>query len=230
MPVQPRKRQFDGRRNQNRKVGGRERRARHLLVSGGIATEKEYFRYVQDALSASGATLEFIPDGRNPARLLDEAVRLKDEDRRDCKRLNDMANAYQRVWVITDTDDFAAEIMGLLPKAQKAGVEFVISNPCFEVFVVLHDESYTKYCDATQIQAVAKKKGMVTGTNNKNLVFDKIYGNFDRAEVFSQQLRRQHQRDDKFFPENNPSTSVDEVVRALIDSACKSIPGFEHIL
>lgn len=230
MPTKPRKRQFDGSRNQNRKVGGRARRERHLLVSGGITTEKDYFRYVQDALASSGTTLRFIPDGRNPRYLLDVAIQMKEDDRRDCKRLNDMANAYQRVWVITDTDDFANEIQELVPRAEKAGIELVVSNPCFELYLVLHDHPYTKHCDATQIQAEAKRLSLTTGRNNKNVVVDKLEGKFAEAEVFSQQLRQQHERDEKFFPENNPSTTVDEVVRALIESACKSIPGFEHTL
>ncbi|WP_458106755.1 RloB family protein [Arthrobacter sp. R3-55] len=230
MPQKPQQRKFGGPRSQTRKVGGRARRERHLLVSGGITTEKEYFDYVKESLSASGTTLEFIPDGRNSARLLDVAIELKDADRREAKRLNDRENMYKRVWVVIDVDYEAAEIQRLLPRAQRAGVEFVISNPCFEVFIVLHDHAYSKYCDPTEIQAVAKKKDMVTGTNDKSIVLDKIRANFERAETFSQQLRRQHERDGKSFPENNPSTDVDLLVRALLNSAQKSIPGFTHTL
>lgn len=230
MPQKPQQRKFGGPRDQTRKVGGRARRERHLLVSGGITTEKEYFAYVKESLSASGTTLEFIPDGRNPARLLDVAIELKDADRREAKRLNDRDNMFKRVWVVMDVDYEAAEIQALVPKALKAGVEFIISNPCFEIFIALHDGAYTKYCDPTQIQAVVKKKDMVTGTNDKSIVLDKIRSNFERAEVFSQQLRQQHERDGKLFPENNPSTDVDLLVRALLTSAEKSIPDFKHTL
>jgi hypothetical protein len=230
MPQKPQQRQFGGPRNQSRTVGGRARRERHLLVSGGITTEKDYFGYVQDALSASGTTLKFVPDGRNPTYLLDVAITMKEEDRRECKRLNDMANVYKRVWVITDTDDFASEIQGLVPKAMKAGVELVVSNPCFELYLVLHDRSFTKYCDADQIQVEAKRLGLTTGRNDKNVVVDKLAGKFKDAEVFSQQLRQRHEQDGKLFPENNPATDVDSVVRALIDNASKSIPSFTHTL
>lgn len=230
MLQKPQQRRFTGTRNQSRKNGGRARRERHLLVSGGIATEKDYFGYVQDALSASGTTLKFVPDGRNPAYLLDVAIELKEEDRREAKRLNDTDNMFKRVWVITDTDNFAPEIQGLVPRALKAGVELIVSNPCFELFLVLHDHAYAKYCEATQIQAEAKRLALTTGRNNKNVVVDKLEGKFANAEVFSQQLRQRHERDGKFFPANNPSTDVDTVVRALLESASNSIPGFEHTL
>lgn len=230
MPPKPRQHRFGGPRTQTRAVGTRARRERHLLVSGGIATEKEYFRFVQDALIPSGTTLKFIPDGRNPGRLLDVAIELMEEDRREAKRANDIASIYKRVWVITDTDDFAAEIQGLVPKAVKAGVELVVSNPCFELFLVLHDHAYAKYCDASQIQAEAKRLAMVTGGNGKNIVLDRLEGKFTDAEVFSQKLRQRHEQDEKLFPKNNPSTDVDMVVRALITSAEKSIPGFKHSL
>ncbi|MCB5292066.1 hypothetical protein BJQ90_01497 [Arthrobacter sp. SO3] len=193
-------------------------------------TEGEYFEYIRQSLSNTPLKLDVESKGRNPAALLRRAIDLRDEDRLEARRNNDRQNVYKKVWVVTDTDDFAGELMNIAPEASSAGIDLIISNPCFELFMVLHDYAHGRYCETSQIQTVAKSKGMLTGSNNKSIVLDKIQGNFERAEVFSQQLRQRHEQDCRSFPDDNPSTSVDTVIRTLIESARRSIPGFEHTL
>lgn len=193
-------------------------------------TEKEYFEYVRKSLANSPLKLDVEAKGRNPAALLSRAIDLRDEDKREARRNNDRENVYRGVWVVTDTDDFTAELVDLIAVAASEGIDLIISNPCFELFMVLHDRDYAKHCETAQIQAVAKKIDMLTGGNGKSIIFDKILGNFEQAEVYSHGLRRRHERDGKSFPNDNPSTSVDLIVRTLIESAIKSLPGFEHTL
>ncbi|WP_461163178.1 RloB family protein [Arthrobacter sp. R4-81] len=193
-------------------------------------TEGEYFEYIRQSLSNTPLKLDVESKGRNPALLLKRAIDLRDEDRLEARRNNDRQNVYRKVWVVTDTDDFTNELLDLIDGASNEGIDLIISNPCFELFVVLHDRAYGGYCEAAQIQAEAKRLELTTGRNNKHVVLDKIQGNFERAEVFSQQLRQRHDRDGKFFPDNNPSTNVDTIIRSLIESATRSIPGFEHTL
>lgn len=220
---------FAGPRSKGRKPATRQPRDRFLVVAGGM-TEKDYFDYIRKSLANTPLKLDVEAKGKNPAALLGRAIDLRDEDKREARRNNDRHNVYQRVWVVTDTDEFTDELVDLIGAAADEGIDLIISNPCFELWMVLHDREYGKYCETPQIQAVAKSKGMLTGSNSKSLVLDKIQGNFERAEVFSQQLRQRHEQDDKFFPDDNPSTSVDLIVRTLIESAIKSLPGFEHTL
>lgn len=220
---------FAGPRSKGRTTATRQPRDRFLIVAGGM-TEGEYFEYIRQSLASTPLKLDVESKGRNPAALLSRAIDLRDEDRREARRNNDRANVYKRVWVVTDTDDFTAELLDLLAVASGDGIDLIISNPCFELWMVLHDRAYGKYCATPQIQAVAKSKGLLTGRNNKSIVLDKIHGNFERAEVFSQQLRQRHDDDGRAFPDDNPSTSVDTIVRTLIESARRSIPGFEHAL
>jgi hypothetical protein len=193
-------------------------------------TEKDYFDYIRKSLANTPLKLDVEAVGKSPSFLLQRAIKLRNEDRLEARRNNDRANVYKQVWVVTDTDEFAEELARLFSVASSEGIDLIISNPCFELFMVLHDYAHGAYCETPQIQAVAKKLDMLTGGNAKSIVLDKIHGNFQRAEVFSQGLRQRHEQDGRSFPDDNPSTSVDMVVRALIASAERSIPGFEHSL
>lgn len=218
---------FNGPRTRGRRVGTRAQRQRFLLVSGGKETEQQYFTYVRKELAATGMAIKVVSEGAAPNELLDIAISLRDEDRRDARRNSDRGNVFNRVWVVTDVDNFP-QIPSVRQKADAEGIDIIVSNPCFELFLVLHSQTYNRNCSATAIQNVAKGLGLTTGRNNKDIVEKALVGNFQQAEGLSQAIRQMHVGNGNSFPHDNPSTEVDLLVRDLIDSAQRSIPGFEH--
>lgn len=220
---------FSDRRIKGRSVGTRAQRERFLLVSGGKETEQQYFTYVRKELAATGMTIKVVSEGAAPNELLDIAIRLREDDRRDARRNNDRGNTYNRVWVITDVDNFP-QIPSVRQRAAAAGIEVIVSNPCFELFLVLHSQAYNRNCTATAIQNVAKGLGLTTGRNSKDIVEKSLVGKFQYAEGLSQGIRQMHVSNGNSFPHDNPSTEVDLLVRDLINSAARSIPGFTHML
>ncbi len=220
---------FNGPRTRGRNVGTRTQRERFLLVSGGEETEQQYFTYVRKELSATGMAIRVVSDGAAPNELLDIAIALKDEDLRDARRNGDKSNVYNQVWVITDVDDFP-QIPAVRQRAKSKGIEIIVSNPCFELFLVLHSQAHNRNCSAAAIQNVAKGLGLTTGKNNKDIVEKALIGNFHKAEGLSQAVRQMHTRNGNRFPHDNPSTEVDLLVRELINSAGRSMPGYSHTL
>lgn len=217
-------------RQRGRQVGIRERRGRFLVVSGGTVTESEYFDYVSRAVKATGIDLVQRAEGWNPGRLVDLALKLKREDAVQARREKDPGNVYSAVWVIVDVDDFAAEIKSERVRATPLGISLVVSNPCFEVWLVLHAIDHSAPTTTAQMQSIARKSRVVKASNGKSIELTQIRGKFSVAEQRSKGLLQRHQRSGSTFPDDNPSTTVAAVVRTIVESADASSTNFSNPL
>lgn len=111
----------------------RPRKRRFLVVAGGAVTEKQYFKQLE---SLYDVVIDYQQKNNSPKQLAELAVKLKREDKRDTS-----TDCYERIWVVVDVDDFhdhgeAARI------CNDNGIELIISNPCFEVWLL----DYVKAC------------------------------------------------------------------------------------
>jgi hypothetical protein len=201
-------------RRTSRRIGGRQRRARVLIVVGGEVTENEYFNHLrQEAEQRQIAlTVTVVPHGA-PRRIVKKAQELVRKDR-DAARL-DEGNRWDKVYAVTDVDAYGDQISGLLSESL-GPVELVISNPCFEVWLVCHSaETPELTCSGLQHQAA--RLGLVGGKRNKHPVLSRLTtAAFMDAEMRAKRLRQRHERAGHVFPEDVPSTQVDRIVRHLL--------------
>lgn len=137
----------------------RARKKRYLVVAGGAVTEKQYFRRLA---SIYDVVIEYQQKNESPEHLADFARKLKEEDERDIS-----TDCYEKIWVVVDADDFhghsqAAKI------CKDNGIELIISNPCFEVWLLDHvsvcPPSFTL---TSTVESAAAKAGIVGGNRNK---------------------------------------------------------------
>ena len=110
----------------------------------------------------SGVIIEYQQKNESPEHLADFARKLKEEDERDIS-----TDCYEKIWVVVDVDDFhghsqAAKI------CKDNGIELIISNPCFEVWLLDHvsvcPPSFTL---TSTVESAAAKAGIVGGNRNK---------------------------------------------------------------
>lgn len=137
----------------------RARKKRYLVVAGGAVTEKQYFKRLA---SIYDVVIEYQQKNESPEHLADFARKLKEEDERDIS-----TDCYEKIWVVVDVDDFpghsqAAKI------CKDNGIELIISNPCFEVWLLDHvsvcPPSFTL---TSTVESAAAKAGIVGGNRNK---------------------------------------------------------------
>lgn len=137
----------------------RARKKRYLVVAGGAVTEKQYFKRFA---SIYDVVIEYQQKNESPEHLADFARKLKEEDERDIS-----TDCYEKIWVVVDVDDFhghsqAAKI------CKDNGIELIISNPCFEVWLLDHvsvcPPSFTL---TSTVESAAAKAGIVGGNRNK---------------------------------------------------------------
>lgn len=151
----------------------RRRSERYLVVSGGEVTETQYFEHLKTTFN-----IEIVPRSkpRSPNQLADFAIRLKEEQEGEPG-----VDPYAQVWVVVDVDDFHDHHRAER-KCSDNGIRLVISNPCFEVWLIDHvcacPDSYVL---TRGVERYAAEKGITTGKNHKYIEFSAIDGKYDDA-------------------------------------------------
>ena len=108
---------------------------RFLIVCEGTLTEPGYFQETRH-LERSVIELVFDPGGV-PKALVERAVEKKKNAERLARSQKDSNLRYDQVWCVFDIDEHL-----LVPEAKQQaganGIELAISNPCFELWALLH--------------------------------------------------------------------------------------------
>jgi hypothetical protein len=186
------------------------------VVVAGRQTEVQYFRYVKSAATAHGAQVIVSSEGRDPAKVLKTACRLRDEERAEAKRSRDTSNVFDEVWIVVDVDEYAHALERVIANAKSVGLAVALSNPCFEIWLVWHEQALTRYVSISEAQDVAKRLGMLAGGHGKDVVIDRVRRRFCTAEGNALRAENEHARATRLFPENNPSSGVHRLVRAIL--------------
>ncbi|MGA2602197.1 MAG: RloB family protein [Bryobacteraceae bacterium] len=118
-----------------RRAAVRSPRPRFLIVCEGTQTEPEYFLETR-IRERSVIDLQVSPGGV-PKTLVERAVAMKREAALEAKRKKDENLKYDQVWCVFDIDEhpFVPEAK---QQARDNGIEVAISNPCFELWALLH--------------------------------------------------------------------------------------------
>lgn len=120
-------------------------------VSAEGATERDYFRMAvfRDAPASVKYPKDVHPSRRNPAAVL---RRLQKEIGSEGLRAGDEA------WVVVDVDDYEGELGDLLEWcAGHPGYHLAVSNPKFELFLVMHFEKANGCTTAAKVDAALKR-------------------------------------------------------------------------
>jgi hypothetical protein len=108
-----------------------------LIVCEGKRTEPEYFRGFARACHNPRIRIRIAPEHGVPKTLVDSAKRHKKEAEVDARRQRDENMAYDAVWCVFDVDDHP-NLPDARQMARDNGIDLAISNPCFELWLLLH--------------------------------------------------------------------------------------------
>lgn len=215
------------------------RNKRFLIYSGGIVTEVEYFQYVRRHLFGdyvknlrikSGEVDDPVrveADGVDPKTLVEGAARLLHEDKKDAKK--ESYDPFAVVWAVTDVDDFGKngdKLRAAVDKGRQSGVEVIISNPCFDVWLIDHKQPCPlSYTQTSECEKLAKRLGLIDMSRNRNnpkhIRQEAIAGKYATAAKNAQKhMGEQHRR----IRDNRPSsgdyapwTDIPKIVDTLIE-------------
>ncbi|GAB3913830.1 RloB family protein [Kibdelosporangium lantanae] len=191
----------------------REPRARFLLICEGEVTEPEYFAYVKEALRDHLLVIEISKTHGNPLQLVREAVARSRSAASKARKDRDDHLRYDQIWCVTDVDSHP-QLSEAKMLAEKNGVHLAISNPCFELWPLLH--IVDRRCQMTSREMQAELRQHMPGYE-KSLDCAKLRGHYATARERAMSILKQHERDDNLV-DSNPSTNVWQLVDELLCS------------
>lgn len=167
------------------------------MICGGEETEPGYFRDLKE--SSKNPLVKVLIEGRKdaPKNLVPLAIRKKNEAEKRSRERGSVFLRYDEVWCVLDVDthDRLPEVREL---ASREGVELAISNPCFELWALLHFQDQNAVLSTKEAQTFLRKH--LPGYK-KILPFAKLMPFY---EVAVQRARKLEARSG----DGNPSTGV----------------------
>jgi hypothetical protein len=200
-------------RSISRKKPSREPRARFLLICEGEVTEPEYFRYVKEALRDHLLTVEISKTHGNPLQLVEEAVARTRTATRRARKDRDDNLLYDQVWCVMDVDNHP-QLSAAKALAEKNSIRLAISNPCFELWPLLHLVDRRGHMTSQQMQTELCRH--MPGYE-KRLDCEKLRGRYTTARERAVSIHKQHERDGQPHGDN-PSTTVWQLVDELLSA------------
>ena len=196
----------------------REPKRRFIIYCEGARTEPAYFDALRQARSSALIEIETVPASGVPYTIAKSA---KERARsmglgRQPKALNSFEE-HDQVWAVFDRDKHP-RFKEAIALCEAGRVEVGRSNPCFEVWLILHEEDYDKPGDRHTVQArlaVLRPEYDKKGAKTPNCT--DLVARVEEAERRADtQLAR---REDEGEPYGDLSTTVGRLTRAIRDAA-----------
>lgn len=142
-----------------------------------------------------------------PLSLVEHAVAAKRQEAREEHR--GRGRAHDEVWCVFDRDQHP-NIPEALDRAAVNGVGAVLSNPCIELWFVLHFVDQTAHIERGEAQHLSRQllnsDKVLTGS-----ALNALAARYDDAKQRARQLDAKHHNDGS-PPRSNPSTNVWELI------------------
>jgi len=197
-----------------RPVGSGIARARVLIVCEGQQTEPRYFEALcrRLGITRDEVVVSASRCGSHPMSVVECACRVARAASKGDARSQ---SAFDSVWCVFDRDDHD-NVDVAMGTAQERGFRVAFSNPCFELWFLLHFE-YSS-AEMTSADACARLRRYIPNYGKSSDVLDLLIPQQRRAAINAQRLRRYHLRAQD-PPSRNPSTTVDRLVTELMQVA-----------
>lgn len=188
----------------------KEPRKRVLIFCEGTVTEPQYFddfrRHEQNPL------VDVVIDegGVSPKTLVERAVLKKKAAEKEAKRFRDENLKYDEVWCVYDIDSHP-KLADAFQQARDNEIKLAVSNPCFELWLLLHFTDQTAYIERDKLSVMLRKH--LVGYK-KRVDFEKLKRRYTNAVKRAILLnKRCEENGDKG---GNPSTGVYELTERIV--------------
>lgn len=205
-------------RSLRRKVGTRTPRKTILIFCEGERTEPLYL----DALRREPAVRDVAAvdlqieehAGSAPLTLLRAAVAARKRATAEVGEIDDIWCVFDVEWPINHPG-----LKDALHLAEAHGIGVAISNPCFEVWLVLHFQDHNAWLDS---HGARRLRRACDGRPDKSLDGATYMPHRADAARRARKLDERHAQDGTHFPNNNPSSGMHRLLVAIEPSAAES--------
>jgi len=181
----------------------REPRSAVLIVCEGQETEPNYFRSLWRDKLLNIAHIDIIPGnlcGNEPKHIVEYASNRGRE------------GDYDQVWCVFDRNTHnLTRLRQAFNQAKDNNIFVAFSNPCFELWYLLHYQDQTACIERNALYRKLRKN--IKGYDKSKHVYSILLANQKNAMARAEKLREKHTGDGTSNPEEqNPSTDVDQLV------------------
>lgn len=164
----------------------------------------EALRSVEAIRENTSLTLVVAPEHRQPLPLVREAIKSLDDPE------------LHQVWCLFDVEAPRSKmhpgLSDAISLAAAHGILLGVSNPCFELWLLLHDTDATSYLTTRDAVAAANCLPDVVG---KTIDATHFVARRSAAVRRARKLDERHARHGAAHPDDNPSTSVYRLIEGL---------------
>lgn len=180
-----------------------------LVVSEGNITEPEYLHGLQRACRNPRVTIKVAGEHGVPLTLVRTAKQYKEETETRAKRERDDNLAYDSVWCVFDIDDHP-HVGQAMEMARDNGIRLAISNPCIELWLLLHFRDNPGMQDRATIRRMLRE---YVPTYDKHVDFSIYAGGY--SEAVKRAARMDQDAEEWNERHRNPTSGVYVLTEAI---------------
>jgi hypothetical protein len=186
---------------------------RFLVVVEGAVTEPEYIEAVRRSRRMRSIAIQIETGHTEPIGIVNQAKSMMERARK--------TDQYDQVWCVFDSETKQTQRCrkGLLEAINSAGharggsIGLAISNPCFELWIWLHEHDQNAWIASTDIQAKC------TRVVDKHIVnVDELLKLYPDAQRRAKQLDERHEQDNRTPEDRNPSSGIYKLIDAIYET------------
>jgi hypothetical protein len=182
---------------------------RILIVCEGRETERRYFEAFQHEVRNPRVHVHVARETGVPKTVVKHAISLRNEAASEAKRQHDENLQWDEVWGVFDVDDHPS-LAEAVELAALHAIFVAVSNPCFELWALLHFQDQQGHIDRHKLRAALQKHML---RYDKVLDFAKMHGTYAEALRRAASLAERAARDNE--PGRNPSTGVPRLTESI---------------
>lgn len=199
-------------RSLRRRPASLDPRPRILVLCEGQVTEFEYFDALRREERNQLVEVEIDFTGGAPKTLVERAAIRKRNSEEEARRARDENLKYDEVWCVFDVDEHP-KLPDARQQARDNGIKLAVSNPCFELWLLLHFREQHAHIER---KAAATLLKTYIRDYHKHVPFEVLRDGYAEAVQRAEQLEKHHI--DIGAEGGNPSTDVyrlTEYIRAF---------------
>ena len=127
-------------------------RPRILVICEGRVTEPSYLRGLKTQEQVRSIEIEIDDRGRVPKSLVERAAATMRNARKQARAARDQNLIYDEVWCVFDVDEHP-NMKEALEQARANRISVALSNPCFELWLLLHFRDHRAFIERHKVQS-----------------------------------------------------------------------------
>lgn len=125
---------------------------RFVVFTEGRNTEPAYLAAYSASLAGLLVKIEVLGGEGDPKTLAKKALLFKSGASNDSRRRISSYEKNDQVWIMFDRDEHP-KVKETIDNYRRAGISVAYSNPCFELWLILHFEDFDRSYDRHQVQS-----------------------------------------------------------------------------